>query len=162
MEATGTEMTFSGVQAPWQNGLCERHGGAWKLALNHAVRANSVVGLTQIRQACIMTNWAKNSRINASGFSPSQWVLGKGMRMPWSLLTGAGRLAELSKAETNPAFSQRLGILTAAKRAFEVLDTSARLRRAWLSRSRVTPSSMSLPADTLVYIYIYIQEGEAG
>ena len=153
MEATGVTVSFSGTQAPWQNGLAERHGGAWKLAFNHSVRANSVVGLTQVRTACIMCNWAKNSRVNASGFSPSQWVLGRGMRMPWSLLNGASRLAELSKAETDPVFSQRLGLLSACKRAFEVLDSNARLRRAWLARSRLTPTAVSLPVGSMVYIH---------
>ena len=75
------------------------------------------------------------------------------MRLPWSLMSGAGRLAELSKTETDPVFAQRLGLLVAAKRAFEVLDTSARLRRAWLARSRVIPSSVSLPVGTMVYIH---------
>ena len=100
-----------------------------------------------------MVNWAKNSRINASGYSPSQWVLGRNMRLPWSLLDRAGQLAEHQKALEHPDFSRRLGMRTAARRAFEVLDTSQRLRRAWLGRSRVTPEATHLPTGTVVYIY---------
>ena len=99
------------------------------------------------------TSWAKNARIIASGYSPSQWVLGRSMRMPWSLLDRAGQLAEQSRAVSEPHFSSRLGMLTAARKAFEHLDTSQRLRKAWLARSRLTPSSQHLLPGTTVYIY---------
>ena len=153
LEAMGVDHVYAGVQAPWQNGLCERHGGAWKLAFKHVARANQVAGITDLKRATVMVNWAKNSRVNASGYSPSQWVLGRGMRMPWSLLDRAGQLAEHQRALDNPDFSKRLGMLTAARRAFEVLDTSQRLRRAWLGRSRLTPEAAHLPPGTVVYIY---------
>ena len=100
-----------------------------------------------------MTSWAKNARINASGYSPAQWVLGCSMSMPWSLLDHAGKLAEQSRAVHEPQYAKRLGMLTAARRAFEHLDTSQRLRRAWLARSRLTPSSQHLLPGTTVYIY---------
>ena len=153
LEAMGVEHLYAGVQAPWQNGICERHGGAWKLAFRHVVKANQVQGLLAVKRATVMVNWAKNSRVNASGYSPSQWVLGRGMRLPWSLLDRAGQLAEQQKALDHPDFSQRLGMLTAARRAFEVLDTSQKLRKAWLGRSRVTPEAMHLPPGTVVYMH---------
>ena len=109
--------------------------------------------MTDVKRATVMVNWAKNSRGNASGYSPSQWVLGRGMRMPWSLLDRAGQLAEHQKALEHPDFSRRLGMLTAARRAFEVLDTSQRLRRAWLGRRRLTPEATHLPPGTVVYIF---------
>ena len=152
MEAHGVQITFTGTQAPWQNGVCERHGGAWKLAARHSILANSVKGVTEMKAMSLMVNWAKNARINASGFSPSQWVLGRQQRLPWSLLTGAGRLGELSAAE-EPVFAKRIGLLHAARRAFEVLDTSDRLRRAWLARSRVLPESQFFPVDEVVYFW---------
>ena len=42
-------------------------------------------------------NWAKNARINSSGYSPAQWVTGRGYKLPWSLLDEkqSGRLASL-------------------------------------------------------------------
>ena len=153
LEAMGVEHLYAGVQAPWQNGLCERHGGAWKLAFRHVVKANQVQGLLAVKSATVMVNWAKNSRVTASGYSPSQWVLGRAMRLPWSLLDRAGQLAEQQRALDHPDFSQRLGILTAARWAFEVLDTSQKLRRAWLGCSGVTPEAMHLPPGTVVYMH---------
>ena len=35
LESYGIQPHETGVQAPWQNGICERHGGAWKLAARH-------------------------------------------------------------------------------------------------------------------------------
>ena len=71
LEAMGVEHLYAGVQAPWQNGMYERHGGAWKLCFKHVVRAQQVAGITNVKKALVMVNWAKNSRVNASGYSPS-------------------------------------------------------------------------------------------
>ena len=45
-----------------------------------------------------MVNSAKNDRINSSGHSPAQWVIGRGYKLPWSLLDEkqSGELASWS------------------------------------------------------------------
>ena len=86
----GVEHLYAGVQAPWQNGLCERHGGAWKLAFRHVVKASQVQGLLAVKRATVMVNWAKNSRVNASGYSPSQWVLGRMPKMLADIISTMG------------------------------------------------------------------------
>ena len=151
LEAHGSQLHFSGVEAPWQNGTCERHGAVWKIAARHVIMELSVRGISKMRSMTATVNWAKNSRVNASGFSPSQWVLGRSMRLPWGLLDGAGRLAEQSAAAEEPTFAARLGMLTAARNTFETLDTSQRIRRAWLARGRTLNESTLFPVGTVVY-----------
>ena len=67
-----------------------------------------------------MVNWAKNTRINSSGYSPAQWVIGRGYKLPWSLLDEkqSGELASLELPEHSPEFSRRMSWLRAARRAF--------------------------------------------
>ena len=86
MEAHGIRQHFTAAEAPWQNGLVERAGGVWKAAAKKAIADVGAEGFVEMRRLAAMVNWAKNSRINASGFSPAQWVLGRGYRLPMECL----------------------------------------------------------------------------
>ena len=95
MEAMNVEQRFTAVEAPWQNGICERANGSWKLAARSIIREMSLSGISDMRVLSVMMNWAKNARVTATGYSASQWVLGRGIRMPWGLLDegASGRLS---------------------------------------------------------------------
>ena len=77
---------FTAAEAPWQNGICERANGSWKLAAHSTIQELGLNGLADMRLLAVLVNWAKNFRPSAIGYSPSQWVLGRGMRMPWGFL----------------------------------------------------------------------------
>ena len=79
-----------------------------------------------------MVNWAKNARINSSGYSPPHWVIGRGYTLPGSLLDEkqSGELASLVLPEHSPEFGRRMSWLWAARRACETMNTCHRLRRA--------------------------------
>ena len=97
MEAHGIRQYFTAYEAPWQNGLVERHGGSWMAAARRAIIDVGTGGFVEMRRLGSMVNWAKNARINSSGYSPAQWVIGRGHKLPWSLLDEeqTGELASL-------------------------------------------------------------------
>ena len=57
---------------------------------------------------CASINWSRNQTINESGYSLSQWVLGRGLKLPADLLSPMGRLDTAIKAHDQPRFMFRL------------------------------------------------------
>ena len=93
-----------------------------------------------MRRLASMVNWAKNARINSSGYSPARWVIGRGYKLPWSLLDEkqSGELASLELPDHSLEFGRRMPRLWAARSAFETMDTSHRVRRALLAGVRAS------------------------
>ena len=63
---------------------------------------------------CSALNWAVNGAINESGYSPSQWVLGRGIKLPYSLLDSASRLSLHKRVNADPQFSERVAHVRSA------------------------------------------------
>ena len=57
---------------------------------------------------CASMCWARNQVVNDSGYSASQWILGRGLRLPTDLLDSSGRLDVAMRLEEKPAFAARL------------------------------------------------------
>ena len=88
--------------------------------------------------------------VNNTGFSPAQWVLGRGPRIPFSL-TQSQSLASRNLALSDPSFARRAALQTAARTALLQLDGSQRLRRALLRKSR--PGVHPLQQGEQVYFW---------
>ena len=96
----GATMRRSAVSAPRQNSIVERHGGHWKavakaLILEYGISFHGPAWrrrwlTTSVTGSC-------NVSVNASGYSPSQWVLGKNLRLPYEMMSSTGRLAMQSR-----------------------------------------------------------------
>ncbi len=93
-------------------------------------------GDSVVHWLCAAVSWAMNSQVNASGYSPAQWVLGRGLRLPETLQ--GGNLALASRLEEDPEFAQRIAIQSAAQRSIVGLRFSRALSRAFLARSRAS------------------------
>ena len=108
-----------------------------------------------MRRLGSMVNWARNARINLSGYSPAQWVSGRGYKLPWSLLDEkrSGELAPLELPDHSPEFGRRMSWLCAARRAFETMDTSHRLRRALSADVRASAHAQGIVNGELVYVW---------
>ena len=72
VEAHGIRQYFTASETVWQNGLVERNGGLWKAAARKAIKDVGARGFVEMRRLASMVNWAKNARINSSGYSPAQ------------------------------------------------------------------------------------------
>lgn len=80
-------------QAHWQNGVCERHGGSWKLIYNKLLE-DQLILTEEFAEACAAVSDAKNQLRNKSGFSPRQWVFGSNGRAVGDLFDGTEDLAD--------------------------------------------------------------------
>eukprot|EP00959_Pyramimonas_sp_CCMP1952_P012417 262238-Pyramimonas_sp.AAC.1 len=77
-----------------------------------------------------------NSQVNSTGYSPSQWVLWRGLRPPCVLLDNAGRLPLHGRIVSDKPFSGRIAVMKAAQTSMQHLRFSRLLSRALLARSR--------------------------
>ena len=77
-----------GAHVPWQNGVCERHGGAWKVAFQRALLETVPEGKWDVEELCDQVSQAHNSMVRKDGYSPNQHVLGVESRVPSSLVEG--------------------------------------------------------------------------
>ncbi|CAK0854411.1 unnamed protein product [Prorocentrum cordatum] len=134
--------------APRVDSVCERRGGEWKYI------AEAIVDECQIDFAvpgavewlCTVVNWAKNSKVGPSGYSPAQWVLRRGHRLPYGMLSTRARLSLRRPARGDRAFQRRVGMLAAAQRAAQAVEYDRRLSAAFLAKSRrraARPSSLN-------------------
>ena len=106
-----------------------------------------------------MVNWAKNTRTNSSGYSPAQWVIGRGYKLPWSLLDEkqSGELASLELPDHSPEFSRRTSWLWAARRAFATMGHQSSIQTCAVCRCS---SQCSHPGDRERRTGLCLAEGQ--
>ena len=152
-EAHCIRQYFTAAEATWQNGPVERYGGIWKVAARKTIKDVGARGSVEIRRLASVVNWAKNARIDSSGYSPAQWVIGRGYNLPWSLLDEkqGGELASLELPDHSPEFRRRLSWLWAARRVFETVDASHRVRRALLAGVRASSLIQGIVPDEMFF-----------
>lgn len=74
--------------SPWQNGLAERHGQTFKNMFYKCCHASSPVTRDDVEEIVEQVCVAKNSLVRKDGFSPSQRVFGRDVRLPGLLYSG--------------------------------------------------------------------------
>ena len=98
-----------GVQAPWQNGLAERSGGALKALTGAIVSQHVVLDERSMQEAVAEAVLAYNSDINEEGASPMQAVTGRQYLPPGDALSSmASRLSEHSLLEADPSLARQV------------------------------------------------------
>ena len=134
----GCALVLTAAATPQQNATTERHGGLWKAHARKLIDQFSI-RFDNPRKVIWMiasVTWAMNSSINESGYSPSQWVLGRGLRLPYCLLDQAGRLSLHERVVSDKPFSERIGMMQMAAQSVANLRHNQTLSRAILARSR--------------------------
>eukprot|EP00435_Cladocopium_sp_Y103_P025818 s3297_g6.t1 len=154
MAAEGCYFDAASKASPWQLGQVERHGSIWKNVLKKMVWSEQLAGRELMMHATSATNQAKNALARKSGFSPTQWVLGRSIRLPADLTDDAeavrlGALA-LSTVPTS-RFYMKSKLRFAAREAFVKVSNSEALKRAELRK--VKPSRGPFPVGSYVFYY---------
>ena len=143
-----------GVQAPWQNGLCERSGGILRAVMGAIVKSKSVIGPTEMEMALQESVTAYNHDVNDLGVSPSQAAVGRQPRLQGDVLGNFGqRLAEHGLVDSTPSLSRQVAMRETARVAMARLHFSRGLRKALTSRSRNTTVTAPLEPGSIVYYY---------
>ena len=94
-EQVGTRLLPTAAVSPTQNAPCERAGGAWKFHAKRLIDQFSVKWSHPSDKLwlCAMMNWATNSSVENTGYNPSEWVLGRSVRLRYQMLSKASQLA---------------------------------------------------------------------
>ena len=147
MDEHGIQVFHTPLESPENLGRVERHGGIVKSLFRKVCKETSAQGREQVEQVLLEVVATKNNSSRVGGFSPSQWVLGKGPRSDPSPLSEE-RFAELGAIEArhNPEsiFALQHMARQEAQKAFVHLDCSARVSRA------LTRNASSFPREYAV------------
>ena len=152
--ACGIPLVPVSGSAHFQAGHPEAHGKVWKTAFE---KESSRLGWSQksfneVLRGFAGINKSHNRRHTTRGYSPQQWVLGRGLQIPHSLLENSDNLpVQQTLLDDKAAFQHRLGILEGCDRAFLEADSDARIRRAMLMQRR--PSRGPFVPGAQVYIW---------
>ena len=92
---------------------------------------------------CAVLNWSTNTAIGDSGHSPSQWVFGRSLRLPFQLLSRASQLVSHQRHRDDFACQRRVAVLAEAQRSIISTRYNKALSRAFLSRARSANNSPS-------------------
>ena len=134
----GSQLVGTAALSPWQNGVAERHGGIWKRIFKKMIDDKSILLTDKPRRAWAMaaTTWACNTAVGPSGYSPSQWVMGRSLRLPYNLLDQMGQLTLHERISEEPAFAERLSLMKAAQAGIIAARYSQQLSNTMLAKSR--------------------------
>ena len=137
-EQIGCRLLSPASVSPTQNAPCERAGGAWKYRAPRLVDQFSIKwndSSTKLWLRAVL-NRSTNTAIGDSGHSPSQWVLGRSLRLPFQLLSRASQLASHQRHRDDFAYQRRVAMLAEAQRSIISTRYNKALSRAFLSRAR--------------------------
>ena len=152
LEMDGTVDERSASESPWQNGLCEKHGGVWKNMFKKCFETVNPSSRDEIEEIVEQVNLAKNSLVRKDGFSPLQRVFGKEPRIPGLLYSGDDHVPMNSAILAGDRqFCRAMEIRQAARTAFLNADNDERVRRTLERRSR--PERGPFPPGSKVYVW---------
>ena len=75
LSAAGVYCASIGLEAPYQLGKVERHGGIWKDIAAKGIEAKAIRGLRGMATLAAEVTGVVNEKSRVGGFSPSQWFL---------------------------------------------------------------------------------------
>ena len=132
------------AQGHWQAGMVERQGAWWKAIWDRVIHEMSVDEESEVTLVVPLINAAKNDLRRRHGHSPSQWVFGRGPRVPEDLLDPDNGERVSWDLSGEARFQRQAALRASARVAFHKSQTDDRLRRALLQRARTT----SRPLET--------------
>lgn len=137
-------------EAHWQMGKAERKIGFLKEMSISALSELEVDGAASVKTTVAKLAQASNQLVSAAVFSPNQWALGAGIRLPASLASTDNDPAVVTRVVEGSSFWDRLQIEQVCSEAFFRAASSSALRRSVLSRLRPQPGPFD-PGELLMY-----------
>ena len=144
-EQIGCRLLPAAAVSPTQHAPCERAGGAWKYSARRLVDQFSIKWNDSSTKLwlCAVLKLSSNTAIGDSGHSPSQWVLGRSLRLPFQLISRSSQLASHQRHRDDFACQRRVAMLAEAQRSIISTMYNKALSRAFLSRARSANNSPS-------------------
>ena len=105
----GAAFKMIALEAPWQNGMVERHRGALGDIIEAIVLETSPVGFQHMCDVCLHASMAKNRRPGRTGYSPRALVFGCDERL---IASGLNHYLEQPDDAATHAFYQQPSLQT--------------------------------------------------
>ena len=140
VQERGIRCTTIAVEAHWQMGKIERHGGFLQTMLKKIDLEETVHSYEQLQKVLTQCTNAKNALSIRRGYAPEVIVFGKHARLPGSILSDESRPSHEAllqdEEEIAPSqFREMLRLRQLARKAFHEADNDSALRRAFNRRS---------------------------
>ena len=130
-EMLNIELRSTAAEAPWSNGMVERHNGILATMTEKVMDDNSCT----LEVAICWAISAKNALHNSFGFSPNQLVFGKNPNTPSVL---HDNLPAMEGVTHSKLIASHLNAMNRARKAFIESETSEKLRRALRKKKHET------------------------
>ena len=143
------------LEAPWQNGMVERHGGVLGDIITVTVMESGATGFAQMKDVAIHSSMAKNRRPGKTGHSPRTMVFGTDERL---VASGLNHYLEepddaaITAASSDAIYRKSMEIRKSALKAVIELDHSEKWAAAVNFPSRTEFPNFYLPG-TQVFFY---------
>ena len=145
-ESFNINFKTTGAEAPWSNGLVERHNQVIGNMLDRVLEEHPNMDFDI---ALAWVNNAKNSLLNINGFSPFQLTIGRNPVLP-GVLTDS--LPALSNTEpSSEILRANLNALHSARVAFMESERSAKSRRSIAAQTRKYTDIPIITGDVVIY-----------
>ena len=140
----GIEIKTTAAEAPWSNGITERHNALIGNMLEKIIDSQNC----SLEMALAWAVNSKNSMSNVFGYSPHQLVFGANPKVP-SILTD--QTPALEGVTSTQIIADHLNALTAARKAFVEAESSGKIKRALARKTRPVTSLIFETGDKVFY-----------
>ena len=135
MSAHGIQVYHAPLETPEAMGRVERHGGVLKGMARKVIAQTKARGEVEIESVLDESCLSKNSPLRHGGYSPSQWVLGKGPREAPSLVSEDRYPNEQQLALADMLVLQSLKLSVLLQDALHVIQQTICLSRYMITLS---------------------------
>ena len=144
-----TYVEKTAANAPWQNGMCERHGGYWK-SIFATFQKTQPRNKLEVNEFVDQVNNAKNSMTRKRGYSPMQHIFGCDLRLPGIVDDGSPYIEGTASYHEGDACIKANAMRLAARKAMIKINDKEKMKRA-LSHRNCTAESYEV--GQLVYYW---------
>ena len=150
----GAKFRMVPTEAPWQNGMVERHGGVLGDIVQATVMETGAIGADQMTDVCLHASMAKNRRPGKTGFSPRTLIFGVDERL---IASGLNHYLEepddasITRAAENPDYLKSMNVRKSAMKAVIDLDHSTKWAEAIKFPSRPAEVQLFLPGNQVFF-----------
>ena len=144
-ELFNISVTTTPANAPWSNGVCERHN---QILTNIMLKVKEDVKGCNWHTALAWALSAKNSLLNCHGFSPAQLVFGKNVNLPAALNNKLPALEDLN--DYSSVVALHLFAMNSARQAYISSESSSKIKLALRKQTRPT-GKVFCPGDKVFY-----------
>lgn len=134
-ELQGTNVRPIAAGAHWQLGKTESHGGWFAHVLDRLIEEHQPSSKEEWLE-CVHHAHIKNQVVQVHGFSPHQYVFGKGVHLPDDLLSEPLHIVPATASLSEEGLARSQAMRLTARTALAQMQDSKAMRKALLARPR--------------------------